>query len=200
REIMFTRKSRRQNQRTTRPRQLFRPALERLEARLAPAVLPPAGLVSWYRAEGNANDFADSNHGTLMNGATFAAGEVGQAFSLNGTDAFVQVPDSANLDITGAITLDAWIKPTTVSGMEEIISKYDSTIDETSWAFLFNDGTFRVEFLQNGNGFPSRVVDTSTAVLNAGVFSHVAATFDTATQAIHIYVNGVDVPTTLQIG
>ena len=32
-------------------------------------------------------------------------GEVGPAFSLNGTDAFVQVPDSPSLSITGATTL-----------------------------------------------------------------------------------------------
>src|SRR5207249_415259 len=31
-------------------------------------VPPPSGLVSWWRAEGNALDSADANHGTLING------------------------------------------------------------------------------------------------------------------------------------
>jgi hypothetical protein len=54
--------------RKARPRRrLF---LEALEDRFAPAaVLPPAGLISWYRAEGNANDFAAGNHGTLQGGS-----------------------------------------------------------------------------------------------------------------------------------
>src|SRR4029077_17286827 len=93
-----------------RPRKSYRPALERLEDRLAPAALPPTGLVSWYRAEDNANDFADGNNGTLQGGATFAAGEVGQAFNLNGTSNFVQVPHNANLNPgSGSFTVDAWI-------------------------------------------------------------------------------------------
>jgi hypothetical protein len=40
----------------------------------------PSGLVSWWRAEGDARDFWDGNHGAMQNGATFAAGKVGQAF------------------------------------------------------------------------------------------------------------------------
>src|SRR5262245_30843672 len=135
----------------------FRPRLEYLEDRLAPAVLPPAGLVSWYRAEGNASDFAGSNNGTLQGGATFTTGEVGQAFSLNGTDAFVEIPDSPSLSITGAITLEAWINPNSVTGVHEINSKYDSSINQESWALLVMDGVVRAEFLGSGNGFIARI-------------------------------------------
>src|SRR5207237_6996137 len=59
-------------------------------------------------------------------------------------------------------------------------------------------GTIRAEFLGGGGGVPARVVDTSAAVVSAGVFTYVATTFDPATQARHIYVNGVDEPTTVQ--
>jgi hypothetical protein len=48
--------------------------LEHLESRSLLSALPPADLVSWYRAEGDAQDFADGNHGVLVNGAAFAAG------------------------------------------------------------------------------------------------------------------------------
>ena len=53
----------------------------------AVAALPPQGLVSWYRAEGNANDFADGNNGTLqsLTAVTFVPGEAGQAFHFDGT-------------------------------------------------------------------------------------------------------------------
>jgi len=43
-----------------------------------------SGLVALWSGEGNANDVAGNNNGTLMGGADFAAGEVGQAFSLSG--------------------------------------------------------------------------------------------------------------------
>src|SRR6266852_2988243 len=53
---------------------------------------PPSGMVAWYTGEGNANDFLGNNNGTLQNGAAFAAGKVGQAFSLNGANQFVSLP------------------------------------------------------------------------------------------------------------
>src|ERR1051326_680091 len=37
----------------------------------------PSGLVSWWQAEGNANDSMNGNQGVLVNGASFAPGEVG---------------------------------------------------------------------------------------------------------------------------
>ena len=47
---------------------------------------PPEGLISWWPAEGNADDILGDNDGTLVNGATFAPGMVGQAFSFDGTE------------------------------------------------------------------------------------------------------------------
>lgn len=48
----------------------------------------PPGLVTWYRADGNYGDSFGPNHGTPEGGITFASGQRGQAFSLNGvTDA-----------------------------------------------------------------------------------------------------------------
>jgi len=40
-------------------------------------VPPPAGLVSWWPGDGNANDIVGQNNGTLRGAATFIAGEVG---------------------------------------------------------------------------------------------------------------------------
>src|SRR5262249_47198254 len=59
-----------------------------------------AGLVSWWRGEGNTNDFAGVNNGFTYGTVTYTAGRVGQAFSFNGSFAVgagggqVQVSDS----------------------------------------------------------------------------------------------------------
>ena len=58
----------------------------------------PLGLVSWWQAEDDATDSIDGNDGTMENGATFAAGRIGQAFSFDGNDDAVRVEASANLD------------------------------------------------------------------------------------------------------
>lgn len=72
-------------------------------------VQAPSGLVSWWPGDGHANDISGVNHGTLQNGATFAAGMVGQAFILPGTTDYVRIDNATDLDILGDLTLDAWI-------------------------------------------------------------------------------------------
>src|SRR4051794_12444443 len=72
-------------------------------------VAPPAGLVSWWRAEGNATDAVGVNNGTLVNGAGFAVGKVGQAFSFNGNNQIVSVPNVPSLNPTNGFTLETWV-------------------------------------------------------------------------------------------
>jgi hypothetical protein len=42
---------------------------------------PPAGMVAWWPGDGNANDVVGGNNGTVQNGATFAPGGGGRAWS-----------------------------------------------------------------------------------------------------------------------
>src|SRR4051794_14932513 len=46
----------------------------------------PGGIVSWWSAEGDANDALGLNNGTLANGVSFGSGEVGQAFNFTAND------------------------------------------------------------------------------------------------------------------
>jgi len=61
------------------------------------SIPPPPGLVGWWPGDGNADDIAGGNHGTLQGGADFAPGMVGQAFRLDGLDDHVLIPHSAQL-------------------------------------------------------------------------------------------------------
>ena len=76
-------------------------------------VAPPSGLVSWWPGDGSASDIQDGNDGTLKNGATFAPGKVGQAFSFDGVDDFVgDIGTKSSFSFiqnTGVFTIDAWI-------------------------------------------------------------------------------------------
>src|ERR1017187_2636708 len=58
----------------------------------------PQGLVDWWKAEGNALDVVSGTTGTLMNGASFSSGEVGQSFNFNGANQFVKIPKAPNQD------------------------------------------------------------------------------------------------------
>ena len=71
-----------------------------------------ADLVAhWTFDEGEgtvAHDSAGSYDGTV-NGASWTAGKVGGALAFNGTSNYVYVPDNDALDITGDITIAAWV-------------------------------------------------------------------------------------------
>src|SRR5262249_22059134 len=71
-----------------------------------------AGAVAWLAGDGDARDIVAGNNGVLHNGAGFAIGWSGQAFSFNGStggNGYVEVPDNPNLNLQ-TLTLEGWIK------------------------------------------------------------------------------------------
>src|SRR5262245_11249512 len=60
-------------------------------------LLPSTGLVGWWPGDGNASDIQLGSSGVPTNGVTFAPGLVGQAFSFDGLDAFVNISDMSAL-------------------------------------------------------------------------------------------------------
>ena len=150
-------------------------------------LLPP-GIVSWWPAEGNANDIISGNNGTLVGGVTFAPGMVGQAFSFNGAGGYMNVPGAPGLDLTGPLTLDAWIK-LNVLGQNQYILIRDS---ETGSGALTN---YQLHIVPNnsvefdlGDGTNLYTV-TSNTQLTVGTWYHVAAVYDGTNEII--YINGV---------
>lgn len=68
-----------------------------------------AGLVSWYRGEGNGLDQNALNNGILENGAGFTTGSSGRAFLLDGVDDRVLLGNHAGLQ-TQDFTIEGWIR------------------------------------------------------------------------------------------
>lgn len=68
------------------------------------------GLVAYWRFENNPSDSAGGNHGTLMGGAHYAPGKLGQsvATSNDGTIDYVLL-DTTSDGLTGAWTAAAWV-------------------------------------------------------------------------------------------
>ena len=67
------------------------------------------GLVNWWRAEANALDSVGTNNGTAGAGVSYTAGEVGQGFTLNGTDGVTMDANAANFR-TNDFTVEFWMK------------------------------------------------------------------------------------------
>ncbi|RMH17335.1 MAG: LamG domain-containing protein [Gammaproteobacteria bacterium] len=134
-------------------------------------------------------DYVNSNNGTL-NGTQTRIKVVDSRFSFaekkanNGelilnADGYELITDDATLDITSAITLEAWVKPFTVSTLQSVIGKNN--------AYALNiTATGAVQF-QRWSGTTSGTVD-STTTLSAYTWYHIAATYDGTTTKI--YING----------
>lgn len=151
-------------------------------------VSPPPGIVSWWSGDGNANDILGTHHGTPQNGATFAPGIVGQAFSLDGVDDHVQFGEVLS-GLSGGFTLDAWIQTTATVGNKAIIAKYWTT--GSSWIIRTNESDPRkVDFTVCNPSCESFSADAvqlvSTSNINDGAWHFIAATFDGTTQRLYI--------------
>jgi hypothetical protein len=105
---------------------------------------------------------------------------------------YVEVPDAPSLN-PSAITLDAWVNPTTINLGSRIVSKDIST--QTCVApYIVYSLEVRGEFGNKAAFFftTSDNVEhilSGTSVIPTGVFTHIAATFDG--QVAKVYVNGV---------
>ena len=156
----------------------------------------PEGIVSWWRADGDATDFAGSNDGTLVNGTTFAAGQNGQAFSFDGVDDYVQLPlDSAITSLTTG-TLDFWVQiPDLAANTVRLFGFGQSGVafpNADQWAvdYRFN-GNIEVSAFTGGVRHTSAYTPPNTIADND--FHHVAVVAD-GVGPIEIYVDGVNQP------
>ena len=145
---------------------------------------PANGRVSCWPGEGNANDAWDGNNGTPQNGATFATGLVGQAFSFDGVDDVVIVPDANNLDVTTDFTIDAWLYQSAQQpGLNTVVGK-GRTPNATGFAMSISNGHASIG-LNNGS---RNCTASDVQTLPLGKWNHVAVTFGGST--VKVYVNG----------
>jgi YVTN family beta-propeller protein len=151
----------------------------------------PAGIVSWWRADGTAFDSVSGNNGALENGATYAAGKAGQAFSLNGSSQFVQVANVPALNPTQAITVEAWIDPAGhVGGGDPIVKKAGEGFQQQDGYALEFHNTNSIFFAVYVNGLGWQDSPLSAAI-PSGQWTHVTGVYDGT--HISLYINGVPV-------
>jgi len=147
-------------------------------------VRPGSGLIDWWQGEGNASDSTGPHPGQIFNGATFVAGQVGQAFSLNGTNQSVQIPYSPGLAPAG-FSIETWVKPTRQIRLQGFVfgQVYGRQLVVQSGV----GGLIVSFFVTDTNGAFSGV--SSSGVVPIGQWTHLAGTWDGAN--LKLYTNGV---------
>jgi hypothetical protein len=143
----------------------------------------PPGLVAAYAFnEGTGTTVWDAsgnnNTGTLRRATWTTAGKFGPALVFNGA-ARVTVADSPSLRLTTGMTLEAWVKPSTVTA---------------AWRDVIYKGNdnYYLEATSDSNGVPGAGGTfghtLGTGALPVNVWTHLAATYDRV--AVRLYVNG----------
>jgi uncharacterized repeat protein (TIGR01451 family) len=142
----------------------------------------PSGAVAWYRAENNGVDSTGPNFATANGGATYTTGEVNQAFSLNGTTAYVSAPDNTTLRLA-AFTIEGWFNLTGGTGVRTIVSKTAGTSFSDSFVvYIAANGAIAA-----GYGDTSSIDAFSTSTFPAtNVWHHFAYTYDGTTQQLYL--------------
>jgi hypothetical protein len=151
-----------------------------------PGCVPrPAGLISWWPGDRDANDIVDGNDGTLQNGATFTAGKVKQAFSFDGVDDFVEAPTSGFPTGSSDRTLELWARIDAAVSGEAFFAGYGAFESLGQTYFLGTVGT-TLFFSNWGEALWGPTLDT-------GQWYHVAVT--NIEGMLTLYLNGEAVST-----
>ncbi len=164
------------------------------------AASAPRGLVAAYGfEEGSGSQVADAsgygNGGTIANATWVDSGAYGRALSFNGSDAVVTVDDSPSLHLKRAMTLEAWVKPSTIGGdWRDVIYKGNDAyyLEASSQAdgLPMGGGSF------NGAGGEGQVFGDDW--LPTGAWSYLAVTYDGS--MLRLYVDGKEVASKPQSG
>ncbi len=154
---------------------------------------PPLGIVSWWPAEGNANDIIGTNNGILKGTINFGPGEVGQAFRYTTTNDGVRIPASPSLDVgTGSgFTIEAWINPSDLSQLRPIFEWNNGSGSFGVHFYLTSDegpGTFYANVIDSSGTWHQMLSPNNPVTTN--VFQHVALTYDQASGNATMYYNG----------
>ncbi len=147
--------------------------------------------------EGTGTMVADAsgngNNGTISGATWTNSGKYGSALVFKGTNALVTVGNSTTLQLSAAMTLEAWVNPTTVgSAFGDVIYK--------------GNDNYYLEATSPGGGQPggggtfgsSDVILYGTAALAVNTWSYLAVTYDGG--VLRFYVNGIEAPSRMQPG
>jgi len=147
-------------------------------------------VADWHLDEGTGVTAVDSsgngNDGTLVNNPTWVNGKVGKGLSFDGTNDYVYCGLASSLKLTGAITVEAWVK-WTGDGNPYFVTKFGGP-DHRSYDLSGNDdGT--VEF-RVGGADCNILKSSGMATIPTGEWVYLVGTYEPSSY-VRLFVNGV---------
>jgi len=158
-------------------------------------------LKAWYNLNGNFEDSSIySNDGTNSGSTSTTTHAFGSAYDFDGTNDCILTDNSDSLNISGNITLSAWINLDNYVNYRRIVAKshtvssepytmYGLLLDTNSSTGLFGDSkkAVRMELASNGS---QHFVRTTTS-LEENTWYLITGTYNQGNGEAKIYVNGI---------
>ncbi len=176
---------------------------------LLAATTAQADLVAYYDFDGEVEDGSgEGNHPVTVFGGTFL-GDVpsqigsGTSFSMDGGLSGFDVADSSSLDITGSITISAWVNMDSVSQWNVIAAKQPSGTATLNYPGNFElrleSGTGRINFLHQTSAAQTFSQYNSTLNVIPIEWHHVAVTVVNG-GSVNFFIDGVGAGTFPTVG
>lgn len=153
---------------------------------------------TWHLDDSSDEFIDDSSKGNDLgipgsnNDPTFGvAGKFGTAVAFDGNNDYGRIRDNqqSSLDGMAALTIDAWVNPSVLSGSADIVSKWSSSsaVHRSYRLYISADGSVTIDLR---NGLTKAVsATTNTGAIVTGTWTHVAAVYDGS--KVYLFVNGL---------
>lgn len=144
-------------------------------------------LFAVYKAESNANDSLGVYNGTAQGGLTYTTGKSGNAFTGNGTNAFVSMVNNS-FNFTGDYSISVWLSISRADVNQEIFSNADlvSGVDK-GYRLSFRGVTNFIRFSIYGASAVN--LDTPISAIPLNTWTNIVLTRKASTGS-KIYING----------
>lgn len=160
---------------------------------------PPAGMTGWWPGDGDTLDIVGGLDGVFQGDPLVGgSGLVHLAFSLDGSDDFVDVPHDGSLDFgAGDFTLDLWVLFKDTAGEQVLVEKWIQRFPESGespgsegWTLTKLEDNVLLLAMADGSGVEEGVASDVLSIAT-NTWYHFAAT--RAGSHITLFVNGLAV-------
>ena len=144
----------------------------------------PGSGTTWSDLSGNGNT------GTLTNGPTFSAGNLG-SIVFDGTNDYVTVANASSLNPSNGISVSVWVKFTSTINNTRQMMVEKHTTNSSGWWFAGENN--KIVWLVMGTSGGEKMIDlTNNTSIISGTIYNIVGTYDGTSSTLKLYVNGRD--------
>ncbi len=149
-----------------------------------PNAFPTNGQIGWWPFDGNTNDVSGhGNNGVIVGSVSLTTDRnlnPNSAYSFCGSGCYIDCGNNQNVNITGSLTLSAWVYANDLSRERGIITK-----NQIGNAYQWGVGFYNTSILN----FIGQ--DQSGGNLSTFNWVHLVSVFDSSSRRISLYKNGI---------